>query len=365
MLSRFILKQFSKDSAADDSVVGEYVFDGSLFTIGSDSGGTIVLPEAAAEQAVIVREGEHLTLFNRSEGTVLNGQTLRRESMQRLASGDEIKIGDYVIEFFAENPANGNGQPPVNAVAAAPIDIFATTKDIPIARLAPFPEIKREEKTTLKEEKEGQNSAAPPKKNARNFADVLNTLRTEEDSFYFIVENGTPENRRILLEQTEMPLGLNAKGEISGAFEEINILYAVLRKDWSGIVIEAQRGAAVFVNDEILTTTRRLRNGDIVNFNAARQKGKAASFLKLHEPSSLVALESLLENRGRGAGIQKNLNGAISYTEAEAEIADEPKVPFTERRFFGHFNFFEVVSMMIGTLIGAVVIFLLLEFFVG
>ena len=354
MLSKFILKQNPKNPAANGAVAGEYVFDGSLFTIGSDAASTIVLPKAAAEQAVIVQEREHLTLFNRSEGTILNGQNLRRESMQPLASGDEIQIGEYVIGYVSDVFSGDNGDNRANAaVNAAPKDIFATTENIAVAQ---FPEIKRENKPEL-----------PTKKNARNFADVLNTLRTEEDSFYFIVENGTQENRRIPLEQTEMPLGLNAKGEICGAAAEIAALYAILRKDWSGIIVETQRSGAVFVNDEPVTTTRRLRNGDIVSFNNLRQNDKTAPFLKLHEPSSLVALESLLENRERGAGIRKNLNGAdnLSSNEVENVAADEPALPFTERRFFGYFNFFEVAAMAIGTLIGAVLIFLLLEFFVG
>ncbi len=359
MSSKFILKRVSGNSAASDSVVGEYVFDGSLFTIGSDAAGTIVLPGAAAEQAVVIQEEAHLTLFNRSEGTALNGQNLRRESMQPLASGDEIRIGVHVIEYVAETAPAEN---PFNRVNAAAVpDIYATTKDIPVAHLVPKPAPKPP--TAAAERREADPE--PPKKNARNFADVLNTLRTEEDSFYFVVENGSQENRRIPLEQTEMPLGLNARNEITGAVAEINVLYAILRKDWSGIVIEAQRGGAVFVNDEALTTTRRLRNGDAVSFNAARLNDKTLPFLKLHEPSSLVALESLLETRERGAGIQKNLNGAVIYNETEPITAAEPNVPLMERRFFGYFNFFEVVSMIIGTLIGAVLIFLMLEFFVG
>ena len=351
MLSKFILKQNSRNPSESGAVVGEYVFDGSLFTIGSDAASTIVLPEAAAEQAVIIQEKEHLTLFNRSEGTILNGQNLRRESMQPLTSGDEIQIGNHVIGYVLNGEHGGNrANTPVNA---APKDIFATAENIVVAQL---PEIKREPKTEL-----------PTKKNARNFADVLNTLRTEEDSFYFIVENGRQENRRIALEQTEMPLGLNAKGEICGTVAEIAALHAILRKDWSGIVVEAQRSGAVFVNDEAVAAARRLRNGDILSFSARRQNDKTTPFLKLHEPSSLVALESLLENRERGAGIRKNLNGSdnLSLNEVENVAADEQVLPFTERRFFGYFSFFEVAAMAIGTLIGAVLIFLLLEFFVG
>lgn len=368
MLSKFILKKTSSDSATNDFVVvGEYVFDGSLFTIGSDAAGTIVLSESAPEQAVVIQEEEHLTLINRAEGTLLNGRNLRREAMEPLAFGDEITVGCHCIAVVPESYESyiaGNNRPASTVNTPSVEDIFVAGKDFSLAETAPLIKTKSETKLSAKQE---IKSDLPTKKNARNFADILNTLRTEEDSFYFTVENGRQENRRIPLEKTEMPLGLNAKGEISGAVEQITALYAILRKDWSGIIVEAQRRGAVFVNDETVATTRRLRNGDIVSFNTLRQNDKTLPFLKLHEPSSLVALESLLENRSRGEGIKKNLNGAGNFNlnDVENSVIAEPYAPFLERRFFGHFNFFEVVSMVIGTLIGAVLIFLLLEFFVG
>ena len=355
MLSKFILKKTSSGSATDDFVVAEHIFDGSLFTIGSDAASTIVLPEAAAEQAVVIQEKDHLTLFNRSDGTALNNRKLRRESMEPLANGDEIKIGSYVIKLFAAGYAVENVNSRAAVANAVPKDIFTTSEDIAVAHL---PEIQRENKN---------KPELPAKKNARNFADILNTLRTEEDSFYFIVENGKQEERRIPLEQAEMPLGLDAKGEISGKVGQINALYAILRKDWSGIVIETQRGGAVFVNDEVVATTRRLRNGDRVSFNTLRQNDKTLPFLRLHEPSSLVALESLLETRSRTEGANVGTNGAgVFYpNEIETTVAPDFNESFLERRFLGYFNFFEIAAMIIGTLIGAVLIFLLLEFFVG
>ena len=359
MLSKFILKQTSSSSATDDYIIAEHVFDGSLFTIGSDAASTIVLPDAATEQAVVIQEKDHLTLFNRSDGTALNNRKLRRESMEPLAHGDEIRIGVYVIRLYAAGYAIENGSRRAAAANAAPKDIFTTSEDIAIAHL---PEIQRENKFYDKNKPE-----LPSKKNARNFADILNTLRTEEDSFYFIVENGKQEERRIQLEQAEMPLGLDANGAISGKVEKITALYAILRKDWSGIIIETQRGGAVFVNDEAVSTTRRLRNGDRVSFNTLRQNDKTLPFLRLHEPSSLVALESLLETRSRTEGANVGTNGAgVFYpNEIEMTVAPDLNESFLERRFLGHFNFFEVAAMIIGTLIGAVLIFLLLEYFVG
>lgn len=342
---KFVLKQFSSDSAA----VAEYAFDGGLLTIGSNADSTIVVRGSAPEQAVVILEGEQLTLINSGDGTVLNGRGLRREAMEPLQLGDEIRIGDFIISVSGEN---GNG----NFVNREAVEIV------------PNQIINLPENSVVRTENQTQNVAlneAASKKPNRNFADVLNALRTEEDSFYFTVENAAAsEETRVPIEQAEMPIGLNAAGQITCAADQIAALYAIVRKDWSGIVVESQRNGAVFVNDEPIKTVVRLRNGDFVTFNAPR-KNKQTQSLKLHEPSSLVALESILETRSRTENLYRNPGGtgnfaSIHTTETNAAIA--PVVPIVERDFFGYFSFFEVVTMAIGTLIAAVLIFLLLEF---
>ena len=101
-----------------------------------------------------------------------------------------------------------------------------------------------------------------------------------------------------------------------------------------------------------------------MNFQAPRKSGKPLPHLKLHEPSSLVALESILETRARSEN--KNLNGAENLSASDAGASNvKQTVPVLERNFFGYFNFFEAAAMTIGTLIAAVLIFLLLEFIVG
>ena len=362
MSSKFILKKTS-EGAAEEAIIAEYVFDGSLLTIGSDVAGTVVLPSAAAEQAVVIQERDHLTLINRADGTLLNNRRLRREAMEPLAAGDEIGIGGFTLSLqAAQRPPERLGEFAHALSKNSAPDVFATAEDVAVAHLAPVADFKRDTKIA---ERRDSKPEIPARKNARNFADVLNTLRTEEDSFYFVLENDGQEIRRIPLEQTEMPLGLDANGEITGKHGQIAHLYAILRKDWSGIVVEAQRADQVFVNGEALATTRRLRNGDFVSFNHKKPGDKFPARLKLHEPSSLIALESLLENRERTA-ISKNPAAANNLIIAEPEnSAAAPNVHFLERQWFGYFNFLEIAAMLIGTLIGAVLIFLLLEFFVG
>jgi hypothetical protein len=359
MAVRFVIRQNgSKQTAGENSAVAEYVFDENLFTIGSDAANTLVLAESAAEQAVVVREDEFLTLINRAEGTALNGKPLRREAFQPLGDGDRIEIGTYTIFVF-------------DSETDKPED-FLSKNDLPAVAEIPMPdepfilveEISKNENVTVLETNiqppvaEKIEKAEKPDA-SRNFAAILDTLRTEEDSFYFAVKNkAQKELRRIPLEQAEMPLGANQRGEITVNIKEISTVFAVARKDWSGILLEPNKPNAIFVNGEAVSAAQRLRNDDRVSFAAPIKET-----LVLHEPSSLVALESLTTTRDASEarfGIHKTSSGETeSLTVATPEI---PKKSLFERTFFGYFSFLEVVTMFFATLIGAVLIFLFLEF---
>ena len=349
MSIKFVLKQINNSPSADNSVIGEYFFDDNLITVGSDVSNTIVVADGAAEQAVLVREGELVTLINSSHGTSLNARNLPREAIEPLAVGDDIKIGNFIISVISGEELSATNQ---TAALVLPAPTSA-----PVLTAA-----NKSEKISLSEQ--NTESDAAEIKPVRSFADILNTLRTEEDSFYFIVKNGSEENTtRIQIEQAEMPLGSDAQGGITGASEQIKNLLAIVRKDWSGIVIEKQSGGAILVNDETVQTTRRLRNGDRINFQTPRKIGKKMPSLELHEPSSLVALESILENTPKNGG--KSFNGTINSAADNPDASVKTTLPIIERHYFGYFSFFEVVVMAIGTLIAAVVIFLLLEFIIG
>ena len=207
-------------------------------------------------------------------------------------------------------------------------------------------------KTKEQSDKPPTQIAAEKQNSPQNFASVLDTLRTEEDSFYFVIKNGKNEtDERVLLERTETPIGADEKGKIAFDIKEIKAIFAIARKDWSGILIESQRSNSVFINDEVVETTKRLRNDDSIRFASPIR-----STLVLHEPSLLVALEPLLSVR---ADAEQSL---ILTTGKSAAIARKPKVPLLERRFFGYFSFAEIASMIIGTLICAVLFFLMFEF---
>lgn len=330
-LIKLILKKAPASGSGASTIVGEYVFDGSLFTIGSDGGNTIVIGESAPEQAVLIQEGDVLTLINGAEGTSVNGRLLKREAMEPLTMGDEIRIGEHIIAVRGSTATrvigrNGTANPPAPPPVAMP-------------------------RSALDE------IETPGKAPARNFAEVLNTLRTEEDSFYFIVDDGR-EERRIPLEQSETSLGLTANGEIGTEPDLITSLQATVRKEWGAIIVEPQ-SSTIFVNNEKIAEPHHLRNGDRLSFSPARKSGKPPLYLELHEPTSLIALESILETRPRN----RTSNGTET---AAANAGDSQKpVPISDRRFFGHFSFLEIFTMAIGTLIAAVLIFIVLELTAG
>lgn len=343
MAIKFVLKQnLPKNSAAKDQTVGEHIFEGNMFTVGSDAANNLVLNETAAEQIVVIRDGVSLTLINRADGTQVNGQKLNRESMFALTNGDEIGIGNYVISVIDSAKAAANRAENQTIPVIAKTANGTTQNQLPTV-------------TEVKSETEKSSKNLQP---TRNFADILDTMRTEEDSFYFIFKDEKGENGRIPLEQPEMPIGANGKGKIAFSIEQISTLFAVARKDWSGILLESQKRNSVYVNDEAIETTRRLRNDDRISFAAP-----VNCTLILHEPSSLVALESMLSPTTNSNGARFGSLAANNAETAENAIAAKNQnVSPLERLYFGYFSFFEIVTMIIGTLIGAVLFFLLFEF---
>ncbi|HKP73657.1 MAG TPA: FHA domain-containing protein, partial [Pyrinomonadaceae bacterium] len=205
----------------------------------------------------------------------------------------------------------------------------------------------------------------------RNFAAILDTLRTEEDSFYLLIEGGVDSGRRVRLESLEMPLGWEETGQRI-AFEADKVLAtrAVLRKDWTGVVVQSLGVGLVAVNGEPVETTRQLRNGDrltlVPTVNTAAQN---QAILIFHEPASLIALDSLLPQKlpppvapqpaaATDASLVAQTNAATALEQSRTRDAR----PRPNRKYFGYFTRGEILIMIVGTLVTAAIIFLVLEF---
>ena len=369
MAIKFVLKQTGSNGRdAKGSPPAEYAFDGALFTLGSGATNNLILAGSAAEQAVIICEDNRLMLINSADGTQVNGENLRREAIHPLGGGDEIRVGNYTISVVDDEDGGNNNGNHDSAPLARQTETEAPAPTFDKILVA---EANDKNQVSRAEERAGEigteiKTSSRDAKSSNNFAAVLDTLRTEEDSFYFVVKtlvkNKETETARVALEQAEIPIGADDKNEIVFDIKKMSAVFGVVRKDWSGIVLQANRNSALFVNNEALDTggePRRLRNDDRVSFAAP-----VKSILILHEPSLLVALEPLLSARNVASSVGAAAVAAVDGNQVSsiAPRTAKPKLPLFERTFFKYFSFVEILTMIIGTLIGAVLFFLIFEF---
>jgi hypothetical protein len=308
-----------------------------IITVGNDSSATIELQDEkiAPEQVVIVCEEGTMTLLCRVAGTAVNGEILPQGALHNLQFGDEIKIDGYTLIPESEE-ANRRSEVERNNI-----------------------------------QPEANETGEQRDKSERSLSDVLETLQGEE-KFYFLIGEGD-DARRVYLESEEMWLGWTEAGEcaISSDANEIELLRAQIRKDWSGVVLYPQKPGSVRLGDEILSEPRRLKNDDeIFLLSKEGAKFNLETTVKFHEPPALLILDSILP---------KELPPPVSLDEAANDASarefDESVLiissefpPLTEktppkRNFFGYFTLTEIIIMAIGTLITAVVIYLILEFY--
>jgi predicted component of type VI protein secretion system len=352
-----------KGDAPDAAPLDELILADVLISIGSDPAATLSLRGAsiAPEQAVIINEDGQLLLINRADGTTLNDQPMPREARRPLTHGNRLGIGDYVITLVtSEAPAasqTGASQGELSESLARGAD--AT------------PRAETNAATTQNAALQNAPSANGNERPPRNFAAILDTLRTEEDSFYLHVEGGPDDGRRVRLESLEMPLGWEESGQRI-AFEADKVLAAraVLRKDWTGVVVQASGVGLVAVNGEPVEAARQLRNGDrltlVPTVNTAAQN---QAILVFHEPASLIALDSLLPQKLPPPVALQPVPPDVSMvaqTSGEAATAEasggRTANQGATRRYFGYFTRGEILLMIVGTLVMAAVIFLVLEF---
>ncbi len=252
--------------AGEGAAPGAQTFDGPIVTIGSDAGATLHLDDrdVAAEQAIIIGGDDEPPLFiNRAEGTLLNGEQLAREARRPLSDGDTISIGPYVIGF-----ESGNGfRPGAEVAGLAPAAAGYTDATDDDGRPAPD----TRETPALR-----ADEAAPATTQPTSFAAILDSLRTEEDTFYFQVETATSGRRRVPIEGARLVLGWDATGQnvACGAEGAVAVPRAVVHKDWSGVMLQPEAAGAALVNGEPVETARRLRNGDRLTLRPAQ--GSAA-----------------------------------------------------------------------------------------
>ncbi|HLM58980.1 MAG TPA: FHA domain-containing protein [Pyrinomonadaceae bacterium] len=363
MAIRLIIR---RRGAGEAEASAEQTFDGPIVTIGSDPGASLHLsdPAIAHEQAIIIGGDDDAPLFiNRAEGTLLNGEPLAREARHPLSNGDTISIGPYRISLEAGNGFRpGAPVPGLGSRAEGEADEGGRA---PNTRETPAPP------DAESEPKRGINQSQPT-----SFAAILDSLRTEEDTFYFQVETATAGRRRVPVEGGVMLLGWDRTGQnvACGDAEAVAAVRAVVQKDWSGVVLQPEVAGAAAVNGEPVEAPRRLRNGDRVTLlpvAAAAAHDSSRNFFIFYEPASLVVLDSLLPPQQLPPPVASPAPAEPEGAQAAAlvpapasppEVRRPARVPLAARTYFGYFTLGEVALMACATLAAAFVIFLILEY---
>ena len=347
----------------------DQTFDGPIVTIGGDNTATLQLDaaDAAPEQAVIISEADQLLLINRADGTLLNDEMLPRQARRPLTPGDRLQIGEYTVSLV---PHQADARE-ASEEESAPIDTPAPSEQsasktlnanhataAPASHVTPLP--------------------TPP----QSFAAILDSLRTEEDSFYFLVEGGAQSGLRIPLESAEMPLGWDEVGQnICFDHADVAATRAVVRKDWSGVVVQAQTTWMITVNGEMVESLRRLRNGDRVALAPVKKVADQRDpLLIFHEPASLMVLDSLLPQRfpppvpPQPAAITTIVSSSgtpatIARVMPVADKAKESKAAELRRRIFEpdrkylrYYTLLDLTVFISGTLVATLVVYLILHF---
>lgn len=359
MAIRLIIRR--RDAGEGGAPVAQ-TFDEPIVTIGNDPGATLHLDDrgVAAEQAIIIGGDEEPLFINRAEGTLLNGEPLAREARRPLSNGDIISIGPYVIGV---ETANGF-RPGADVMGIHPGAADDGERQTPNTRETPaLPAADDEAAATAL-------TAQPT-----SFAAILDSLRTEEDTFYFQVETATAGRRRVPVESTRLLLGWDRSGQNVACGDEtlVVILRAVVHKDWSGVVLQPEGAGAALVNGEPIEAARRLRNGDRVTLSPATGavgQDPARNFYIFYEPASLVVLDSLLPAQQLPPPVAPPLSvsegtGTDALVPAPASlpvVRATPRAPLLSRTVLRYYTVGEVLLMACATLVGALVIFLILEY---
>lgn len=339
--------------------VEERVFDDEIVTIGSDPGASLCLtdPSIAPEQAIVIREDGRPLLINRAPGTVFNGELLPREARRPLSEGDRMEFGPYVVGV-----ASVNGY----VEEAARYEVRHARPDEHDAA-----DSRGVEGGAYNDaQTDDAQTREQPQPQGRSFAAILDSLRTEEDSFYFVVESVAGGSRRVRLEAAETMIGWDETGRrISCDAGTVLAARAVVRKDWSGVVALPLSPGMILVNGETVEAPRRLRDGDRVMLLRVSAQEPEDDCLVFHEPASLVVLDSLLPQQQTAAPPQRvaadaNAGEASSLVRTPpAALEAKTGIAPAERRYFGYFTPLEVLVMVVGTLVTAAIIFIILELY--
>lgn len=347
MAIKLIVKKTESNGAVS---VREIILENELSTIGNSEQATLFLDDAqiSDEQAVILVETDRTIFINRSDGTFFNETAISKETRCEVQNGDEIQFGNHIISFLNTNFKPKNS-----------IYIPADANNGLTAEADTEPETEESESYDIKSNGNGL-------KTTKSFADILSSIRKEEDRFYFQLQN-TGGQEKLSIEKDEITLGWDLTGRILSDDPNVVVMpRANVRKDWSGVMVYPQGKDFVWVNGETISAPKRLRDGDklifLSSFSSAPQNDTSLVFC---EPAALVEMNSILPQEL--PSVAPNRTDLDELVDEIPEVIEKPKVAeksvkAKKTKWFGYFSFGEVVVMVIGTLTVASFVYLILEY---
>jgi pSer/pThr/pTyr-binding forkhead associated (FHA) protein len=335
--------------------VKEIILENEFSTIGNSEDSTLFLDDTkiSNEQAVILIEDERAILINRADGTFLNESVISKETRCEVQNGDEIQFGNHTVSFLNINYKPKNS-----------IFIPANTGDL---RSDSQANTETNEDIEVYESKNNGNENGNGLKPAKSFADILSSIRKEEDRFYFQL-NSSNGQEKLAIEKDEIILGWDLTGRILS--EDPNVVVmprAVVRKDWSGVMVYPQGKDFVWVNAETVSSPIRLRDGDkltfLASFSSAPQNDASLVFC---EPAALVEINSILPQDLPSVAPDRtdleDISGEVATSDAVKPKVVEKKSKTKKTKWFGYFSFGEIFVMFIGTLLAAGFVYMILEY---
>ncbi len=328
----------------------------SIVTVGNNPTATLELRDKgiAPEQFIIVSEQNDILLMNRADGTKINGEDLGLGGQVSLQIGDQIEIGEYQVTFEGKNGLNGS----VNNETEKEKEEIISSKV----------EIKTNESV-----EETQDELEVEEKKEKDFSEILDNLKNE-DSFYFQIVDVENIVEKIGFEDEEIWIGVKFdECTVKKNKNDLDEVYAQVKKDWSGAVIYPNTSEELFLDDEVLLEPTRLKNNSKIVLVDSFEEEKYASSITFHEPNALQALNSILpEELPEPVSHlidEKNEQQTLELTEnnnlssVEDSVADKKKSESKKGfRLFGYFSPLEILIMTIGTIVTAILIFLILEY---
>ncbi len=390
----------------------EDVWRTSVISVGSSPQATLRLTGLgiAAEHVIIFDEDGHITFANHGDGTRLNGLPVRIGDRRPLTFGDRIHIGNYVITVLDGNsPAARLDDPRATGLLqAATRELFTSGLKFDLDSLLPA----AFRPSSLRKSVEIPENAS--------FAQILEAMVAPEDSFRFVIEGGYQPNVSLPLPagDAEVSLGWEASGlRITINQQELVTYCALVRKTGEQVVLQPVLAEhRLTVNDEPVTEPRVLVDRDRIRFASplTRPLERPLPTLVFRTPATLsmltdavataplrqpepplngtppdlepaglpetdetslrqvvempavteadirsVAPESPLPAATPGAptGLSRDPSGAPPAGAAAPAPATKPATYY----YLGYFTGVELAVMAVGTLLGALLVYVLLE----